>query len=146
VARAYRRGPARRIVNGLVRLLLALGWGPPSTYLLAVRGRTSGRIHSTPVTLVEGDGGRWLVAPYGDVAWVRNARAAGEVTLRRGRSAETVKLVELSPEASAPVLKQYLTRVPITRPYFDVTPRSDLDAFAAEAPRHPVFRIEPRHR
>jgi hypothetical protein len=31
--------------------------------------------------------------------------------------------------------------VPITRPYFDVTPESSLDAFAAEASRHPVFEL-----
>jgi hypothetical protein len=35
----------------------------------------------------------------------------------------------------------YVTRVPITRPYFDVTPESDLAAFRAEAPRHPVFSV-----
>ena len=30
---------------------------------------------------VETDAGRWLVAPYGDVGRVRNARASGEVAL-----------------------------------------------------------------
>jgi hypothetical protein len=35
----------------------------------------------------------------------------------------------------------YVTRVPITRPYFDAKPESDLAAFRAEAPRHPVFAI-----
>ena len=39
------------------------------------------------------------------------------------------------------VLKHYVTRIPITRPYFDATPASDIATFAAEAPRHPVFRI-----
>jgi len=48
---------------------------------------------------------------------------------------------EIKPEEAAPVLKMYVTRVPITRPYFDVRPESDLGAFRAEAPRHPVFAI-----
>jgi hypothetical protein len=48
---------------------------------------------------------------------------------------------ESSAEEAAPVLKWYVTRVPITRPYFDVRPESDLSAFRAEAPRHPVFAI-----
>ena len=48
------------------------------TYVLAVRGRKSGKRYETPVSLIE-NGERWLVAPYGEVAWVRNARAAGEV-------------------------------------------------------------------
>jgi hypothetical protein len=91
--------------------------------------------------LVDDGRHRWLVAPYGEVGWVRNARAAGEVTLRRGRRAETVAIVEVVPAEAAPVLKRYVSEVPITRPYFDVTPASDLAAFAAEAARHPVFRL-----
>jgi deazaflavin-dependent oxidoreductase (nitroreductase family) len=145
MARAYRLSLWRRAVNVLVRALLRVGLGPPHTYLLTVPGRRSGRIYSTPVTLVEEEGGlRWLVAPYGEVAWVRNARAAGEVALRRGRRVEPVAIFELAPQEAAPVLKRYLTDVPITRPFFDVTPASALPAFAAEAPRHPVFRIVPQ--
>ena len=141
MARAYRLGAARRLVNALVTALLRTGLGPRRTYLLGVRGRKSGRTLTTPVTLVEEGGQRWLVAPYGDVGWVKNARAAGVVTLARGRHAETVRVVELPPEEAAPVLRRYVTEVPITRPFFDVTPSSDLAAFRAEAPRHPVFRL-----
>jgi deazaflavin-dependent oxidoreductase (nitroreductase family) len=128
-------------VNRLVRLLLKLGWMPGPTYLLTVRGRRTGRPFSTPVTLVEEGGPRWLVAPYGDVGWVRNARAAGQVTLSRGRRSETLPIRELPPAEAAPVLQRYVTRVPITRPYFDVRPDSPLAAFIQEAPRHPVFRL-----
>jgi deazaflavin-dependent oxidoreductase (nitroreductase family) len=141
MAKTYQLTPARRRLNGLMRGLLRLGLAPPRTYLLTVRGRRSGRPHATPVTLVEEDGQRWLVAPYGAGGWVRNARAAGEVTLSRGRHSETVAIAELEPEAAAPVLKQYVARVPVTRPYFDATPASPVEAFAAEASRHPVFRI-----
>lgn len=108
---------------------------------MSVAGRRSGKIYSTPIILIE-NGERWLVAPYGDVSWVQNARAAGEVTLSRRRHQETVKLSELGPEESAPVLQKYLRQVKVVRPFFDVTPDSPLDAFAAEADRHPVFRIE----
>src|SRR5581483_6971812 len=141
MAATYRLGPGRRLVNGLVGWLLQLGVGPPRTYLLTVRGRRSGRPVTTPVTLVEEGGMRWLVAPYGEVGWVRNARAAGEVTLRRGRHAESAAIFELEPAEAAPVLKQYLAQVAVTRPFFDVKPGADLSAFAAEAPRHPVFRL-----
>jgi deazaflavin-dependent oxidoreductase (nitroreductase family) len=141
MARAYRLGVARRIVNGIIRRLLRMGWGPARTYLLVTRGRTTGRVYRTPVTLVEQGARRWLVAPYGEVGWVRNARAAGSVTLERGRRAETLRLAELSPQDSARILQTYVREVPITRPYFDVRPDSSLDAFAAEAPRHPVFEL-----
>lgn len=145
MARAYRLGFWRSLINGLIRALLGLGVSPPHTYLLRVRGRKSGQLYSTPVTLVEDNGKRWLVAPYGEVGWVKNARAAGEVSLSRGRKSETVKLAELAPEEAAAVLKRYLIRVPIVRPFFDVTPRSNLREFVAEASRHPVFRIKEEH-
>jgi deazaflavin-dependent oxidoreductase (nitroreductase family) len=141
VATTYRLSPSRRAANRLVRLLLKLGLMPGPTYLLTVPGRRTGRPLSTPVTLVEEGDSRWLVAPYGDVAWVHNARAAGQVTLSRGRRSETLSIRELPAAEAAPVLKRYITRVPITHPYFDAKPDSPLAAFIAEAPRHPVFRL-----
>jgi deazaflavin-dependent oxidoreductase (nitroreductase family) len=141
MAATYRLTPARRAANRVVRLLLTLGLMPGPTYLLTVPGRRTGRPLSTPVTLVEEGGQRWLVAPYGEVPWVRNARAAGRVTLTRGRRAETVSLRALGAAEAAPVLQRYVIRVPITRPYFDVTPDSPLTAFEAEAARHPVFAL-----
>ena len=143
MAATYRLTTWRRAVNTLVRGLLRVGLGPAHTYLLTVRGRTTGRRYSTPVTLLENGGQRWLVAPYGAVAWVQNARAAGEATLRRGSRSETVAVFEVGPDEAAPVLKRYVTEIPITRPFFDAWPESSLAAFAGEAPKHPVFRIVP---
>src|SRR5439155_638684 len=74
----------QRIGNAVVALLVRIGLGPKDTYLLTVPGRRTGKPYTTPVTLVQTGEGRWLVAPYGAVSWVRNARAAGRVTLRRG--------------------------------------------------------------
>lgn len=122
-------------------MLVRLGLGPARTYLLTVAGRRSGAPRSTPVTLVVEGGRRWLVSPYGEVAWVRNLRAAGGATLARGGRTEEIVIRELNAEEAAPVLKLYVARVPITRPYFDVKPESGLEAFRAEAPRHPVFAI-----
>jgi hypothetical protein len=73
MAATYRLSRWRRLLNGLVRTLLHMGLGPRHTYLLTVRGRRTGIRHSTPVTLVEKGTNRWLVAPYGEVSWVRNA-------------------------------------------------------------------------
>ena len=142
MAATYRLWLVRRLANFFIRALLRLGLFLPPTYqLLTVAGRKTGRAYSTPVILVQEGGERWLVSPYGEVGWARNARAAGHVTLGRGWRSETVRSEELDPSTAAPVLKLYIARVPITRPYFDVTPESPLEAFAAEAPRHPVFRI-----
>jgi deazaflavin-dependent oxidoreductase (nitroreductase family) len=141
VARTYRLSPIRRLVNRVVAPLTRTPLAPPHTYLLTVPGRTSGRPRSTPVTLIE-NGGRWLVAPYGEVGWVRNARAAGEVTLaRRGRT-ERLRIEEATPEQAAPVLKRYLRMAVVVRPFFDVRPDASLEDFEAEAERHPVFKLQ----
>ena len=137
----YRLGLARRAANALVGVLLRLGLGPARTYLLTVAGRRSGTPRTTPVTLVEEGGRRWIVAPYGEVAWVRNLRATGKATISRGGRTDLITVREIASDEAAPVLKMYVTRVPITRPYFDAKPESDLAAFRAEAPRHPVFAI-----
>jgi len=142
----YQLTPGRKLVNSFVSGLLQIGLQLGSTYLLTVKGRKSGRLFTTPVTLVEEDGQRWLVSPYGEVNWVRNARAAGEVVLTRGRRSETVSIAELSPAEAAPILKIYLKRVPVVRPFFDVTAQSPLEAFVTEASHHPVFRlVRPAH-
>jgi hypothetical protein len=98
-------------------------------------------MYRTPVTLIEHEGARWLVAPYGERNWVKNARAAGWVELWRGRRTERVRLVEVPPAERAPILRDYLRRVPFTRDFFDAPSGAPLEAFAAEASRHPVFRI-----
>lgn len=143
MAKTYRATTQIRIFNRMMGVFIRLGIAPRNMYLLTTRGRKTGKLYSTPVSLVEQDGQRWLVSPYGEVGWVNNARAAGEVTLSRGGSTETVRIQEAAPDESAPILKTYLKREAITRPYFHIQPDSPLEAFVAEAPRHPVFRILP---
>lgn len=116
--------------------------GPDGARRRGARRRDAPRSH--------GDGGgRWLVAPYGEVAWVRNARAAGEVRLSRGCHRETARVRELDVgdadqvSEAARVLRAYARRVPHARPYFDVAPSAPVQAFVAEAHRRPVFRLLP---
>jgi deazaflavin-dependent oxidoreductase (nitroreductase family) len=127
-------------MNAVIGSLTRFGLAGRHTYILTVRGRKTGRAYSTPVRLIE-DGERWLVAPYGEVGWVRNARAAGKVEIRRAGRSETLRIEEIASDQSAPVLQQYLKRVTAVRPFFDVTPDSPLDDFVSEASRHPVFRL-----
>jgi deazaflavin-dependent oxidoreductase (nitroreductase family) len=129
----------------VIGALTRRGLGDRHTYVLTVAGRKTGKSHSTPVRLVEIGAGRWLVAPYGEVAWVRNARAAGEVTLARGGRDETFRIEELNPAQAAPVLRDYLKAVAVVRPFFGVRPDSPLADIEREAPHHPVFRLLPRH-
>jgi deazaflavin-dependent oxidoreductase (nitroreductase family) len=144
VAKKYRVNDTVRFVNRIMVGLNRWNISPPHTYVLTVRGRNSGRPYSLPVRLIERDGKRWLVAPYGEVEWVKNARAVGEVSLSRGKITGFYEVHPLGPRESAPILKEYINRVEIVRPYFDTQPESSLEAFEAEAPRHPVFLLEAR--
>jgi deazaflavin-dependent oxidoreductase (nitroreductase family) len=146
IAATYRLSRWRRLLNALVRTLLRMGLGPRHTYLLTMQGRRSSTQYSTPVTLVYEGTNHWLVAPYGEASWVRNARAAGQMTLSRGRHAETVASVELEPAEAAPVLKQYITQAPLTRPFFDATPNSSLNDVRASAPSSAGSRRVTIHR
>ncbi len=136
------RAPFRqRIFNALLRLLTSIGIPLGPFYLLTVRGRKTGKSYTLPVVIIAWNGKRWLVSPYGAVSWVQNARAAGEITLTHGRTHERLSIREVSSEESAPILKDYVTRFPIVRRYFDATPQSELATFVSEASRHPVFQL-----
>ena len=118
-----------------------MGRGPASSYLLTTTGRTTGRPRTTPVTLVETDGRRWLVAPYGQVGWVRDVRATPVVSLRRGRTTMVLGAQEVDAETAGPVLRRYVVQVPVTAPFFAAGAADPVEAFVAEAPRHPVFAL-----
>ena len=141
MSKQYQVNSMVRLINRMMIRLNRWGIAAPNSYVLTVHGRKTGKAYSAPVLLVEENSQRWLVAPYGEVSWVRNARTAGEVTLSRGSKAETLKIREADPQESAPILRKYIMRESIVRPYFDVQPDSPLEAFAAEAPRHPVFQL-----
>ena len=143
MAKTFQVNFATRMRDSLLMTLQRAGVNMGTMSLLTVRSRKSGQPHTVPVRLVEQDGQRWLVAPYGPVQWVRNLRVAGQATLTRGRRSEAISVTELPAGEAAPILKEYLIHVADVRPYFDVTRDSPLEAFEREEPRHPVFRITP---
>ncbi len=130
----------RRAGNAVVAALTR--WGlVPHTYVMTTIGRKTGQPRRTPVTLVENDDNRWLVAPYGPVSWVLNARAAGRVKIsRRGRT-QDYAITELDSERAGPILKEYLKIAGATKTYFEATKGSPVADFTAEASRHPVFEL-----
>ncbi len=142
MSKTYHVNFADRLESGVITTLLRAGVKLGTTSLLTVRGRKSGQPHTVVVLLVEQNGERWLVAPYGTVQWVRNLRAAGTATLTRGRHSETISVAELDAREAAPVLKQYIRQVSGgVRTYFDVSKDSPLEDFEREAISHPVFKI-----
>lgn len=70
-----------RTFNPFASFLLRLGVPMGFNGLLTVRGRKSGLPRTTPVAIIEHAGRRWIWAPWGDVQWVQNLRAAGRATI-----------------------------------------------------------------
>ena len=141
MAKTYRRHLGTRLINSWFRTLTKLGLGASYRHILTVRGRKTGRPHSTPVDVIELGDDRWLIAGYGPANWVLNTRAAGEVTLSRGGRSETYKVEEAAAEDAVPVLRAYIAEIRVTRPYFDATADSSDEAVAGELSRHAVFRL-----
>ena len=131
-----------RVGNALTTLLLRRGVTMGTNTLLTVPGRKSGVPRTTPITIIEYDGGRYIQSPFGEVDWVRNLRAAGSATLTRGQQTETVTAIELSAEEAAPVLRQGMTIAPgVIRSYYEFDLDSPLEAVVRDAARHPTFEL-----
>jgi deazaflavin-dependent oxidoreductase (nitroreductase family) len=118
------------------------GLGFSHNYLLEVRGRKSGKLYSTPVDLLELNGRRFLVAPRGRTQWVRNAEAAGEVTLKKGSTRLRFRLRSL-PDAEKPeILKAYLDAFKReVQTYFPVAAGSPVKAFTSLTSSYPAFEL-----
>jgi deazaflavin-dependent oxidoreductase (nitroreductase family) len=133
-----------KIFNRAFGFLVGLGLGFSYNYLLQVRGRKSGKLYSTPIDLLELNGRRYLVAPRGRTQWVRNAEAAGEVTLKKGSSRQQYRLPSI-PDAERPaILKAYPDnfKTEVQR-YFPVLAGSPVEAFMELTASHPAFELLP---
>lgn len=138
----FKRSTADRIGDSIFTLLAGIGIGPADS--LITTGRISGKRRSVPVVPVNEGDQSWVVAPYDPVAWVLNARASGEVGLKRGRSERRYRVRELPPDEAGPVLKHYVKIAPAARSAFEAKTDDPVSAFVAEADRHPVFALAPQ--
>jgi deazaflavin-dependent oxidoreductase (nitroreductase family) len=133
-----------KIFNYVFGFLIGIGVAFPHKYLLQVRGRKSGKLYSTPINLQEWKGKPYLVAPRGRTQWVRNAEAAGEVTLKRGSKRLKYRLRPLAKAEKPEILKAYLDgfNSEVQR-FFPVVAGSPPEAFAEVAESYPVFELLP---
>jgi deazaflavin-dependent oxidoreductase (nitroreductase family) len=138
-----------KIFNRAFGFLVGLGLGLPHNFLLEVRGRKTGRIYSTPINLLVVElswsgGKRYLVAPRGLTQWVRNVEAAGEITLKKGRTRQNFRVRPIPDEEKPEFLKLYLERfAPTVQRYFPIPAGSPVEAFHDLARNYPVFELLP---
>ena len=138
-----------KTLNKVFMVMLRLGLpisGKEGPVVLTVPGRKSGQPRSTPITPMYVDDKRYVVAGFPGADWERNARASDTATLTAGKTAETVRMVELSTDEARPLLRQFPTLVPTGVSFMkrsglvtDGTP----DEFEALAGRCAVFRFDP---
>jgi deazaflavin-dependent oxidoreductase (nitroreductase family) len=134
--------PIEKFFNRSFGVLIGLGLGFSYNYLLQVRGRKTGKLYSTPINLLEQNGKRYLVAPRGRTQWVRNAEAAGEITLKKGSRQSNCRLRPLAGAERLEILKAYLdTFQREVQRYFPVAAGSPPEAFAAIAESFPAFEL-----
>ena len=92
------RVPRRvRFFSAILQFLLAAGVPLGPNRLITIRGRKSGLPRTTALAVIEVSGRRWVWAPWGEVNWVRNLRAARRATLTMDHGKEEVIATELDP-------------------------------------------------
>jgi deazaflavin-dependent oxidoreductase (nitroreductase family) len=133
----------RNVVNRFVAWLTRRGLSVAGSRVLEVRGRTSGEWRRTPVNLLTFEDTRYLVAPRGEVQWVKNLRASGQGRLRVGRRTEDFTATEVTDEEKPPLLRAYLQKWKweVGAFFGGVGPDSTDDELRRIAPDHPAFRI-----
>jgi deazaflavin-dependent oxidoreductase (nitroreductase family) len=134
-------------LNKVLMVVQRTGLGMKELPVLTVAGRKSGRPRSTPLSVLEHEGQRYLLEGFPGADWARNVRAAGgAATLTTGKQRESVRLVELDAQDALPILRLWPERLPDGAKIMAdagvvdaVTP----EAFEAVAGRCGVFRIAP---
>jgi deazaflavin-dependent oxidoreductase (nitroreductase family) len=135
------------VFNPIARRLLRAGVPMGPNGLLTIRGRKSGLPRATPVALIRSSDRRWVWAPWGEVHWVRNLRAAGHATLTVGGRAEEVRATELDPAERADFFRDVLGPVargiPFGERFIRVVDGVDLKDPAAASQGRVVFELHP---
>ncbi len=131
-------------LNAALLIVRRLG-GMRDLAVLTLPGRRTGKLRRTPVSVLNLDGHRYLLAGFPGADCAANARAAGVGILAARQREEQVRLVELAPADAVPVLGAWPVRLPqgakIMRDA-GVVPDFEPDTFAALAGRCAVFRVE----
>ena len=136
------------VFSPIAKLLLAARVPLGFNGLITIRGRKSGLSRTTPVAIIDVSGRRWVWAPWGDVHWVRNLRAAGGATITvRGRK-EEVTATELDPTQRVAFFRDTLGPVargiPFGVRFIRIVDGVDLDYPLEAAQGRPVFELHPR--
>ena len=115
--------------------------------LITIRGRKSGMPRTTAVAIIKVSGRRWVWAPWGEVHWVRNLRAAGRATITVRRRKEEVSSTELDARQRVEFFRDILGPLARSVPFgvrlIRIVDGVDLDDPLEAADGRPVFELHP---
>ena len=136
-----------RLFSQILEFLLRAGVPLGYNGLITIRGRTSGLPRTTPVAIIAVSGRRFVWAPWGDVHWVRNLRAAGRATIDVRRRTEEVAATELDAtqrvEFFRDVLLPLARRLPFGVWFIRIVDGDDVTRPAEAAEGRRVFELHP---
>jgi deazaflavin-dependent oxidoreductase (nitroreductase family) len=155
VALASRRDSGRsgdiprrvRFFSPILKFLLDAGVPLGPNKLVTIRGRKSGLPRTTPLAVIEVGDRRWVWAPWGEVQWVRNLRAAGRATITVRRRTEEVTATELDPTERVAYFRDVLgplaRSIPFGVRFIRIVDGVDLNDPVAAADGRRVFELHP---
>jgi deazaflavin-dependent oxidoreductase (nitroreductase family) len=133
------------IFSPILKRLLAAGVPLGYNRLVTIRGRTSGSPRTTPIAVIEASGRRWIWAPWGEVHWVRNLRAAGLATINVDGREEAFRATELDPAERVAffrdTLRPFARRIPFGITFVRIVDGVDLNDPLAAAEGRVVFEL-----
>jgi deazaflavin-dependent oxidoreductase (nitroreductase family) len=131
----------------IARFVLAAGMPLGFSALITISGGKSGLPRTTPVAIIEVSGRRWIWAPWGEVHWVRNLRAAGRATITVRRREEEVSATELDPAERIAFFRDFLgplaRSIPLGVWFIRAVDGVDLNDPVDAADGRPVFELHP---
>jgi hypothetical protein len=133
-------------MSSLIIGLQRLGISFFSFHVISVPGRRTGQMRTTVVSPFVVEGKRYVLS-FGQLDWVRNARASGLAILSRSRKQEKVALVEIKAPQSRAIVREFPRQIPAGAQFFVrlglVENPAGPDQFEMAADRLALFRIDP---
>jgi hypothetical protein len=134
-----------RLFSAILKVLLDAGVPLGFNRVVTIRGRNSGVLRNTPLAVIEVSGRRWAWAPWGDVQWVRNLRAAGRATIAERNGKLHVRAIELDTAERVAFFRDVLgplaRSIPGGHLFIRVVDGVDLADPVAAAQGRPVFEL-----
>ena len=136
-----------RMFSPILKFFLTVGVPLGFNRLVTIRGRKTGVPRTTPIAVIETSGRRWVWAPWGEVHWVRNLRAAGRATIAAHGRTEEVRATELDAEQRVEFFRDFLgplaRRLPLGVWFIRMVDGVDVRDPVAAAKGRRVFELHP---